>query len=153
MKVFSNTTPLLAFSALGKFDLLGHLFGIINVVQSVSDECAYGGKILVPDLKCIPWMNIVEDPVELDPRFYTLDAGESNTISMAIQTGADIIIIDERQGRNLAEFYGAKVVGTLGVLLKAKKDGLIESFSDEVELLKRAGFWYDEKLVERLAKL
>jgi len=50
MIIFSNTTPLIALSAIQQLDLLPILFNEIYVVDTVVNECARGGKIVVPDL-------------------------------------------------------------------------------------------------------
>jgi hypothetical protein len=54
-------------------------------------------------------------------------------------------------GRNLAEYLGLNVTGTLGVLLKAKQMGLIESFSESAEAMRRQGVYFSDALIQRLA--
>lgn len=101
--IVSNTTPLFAFAALGRFDLLEKVHGRIVVVETVVRECEVGGPIVVPDLRDLPWLNIVPAPNRPDGRFYMLDAGERDTLSVALEQGASRVLIDERLGRNLAE--------------------------------------------------
>jgi hypothetical protein len=151
--VFSNTTPLFAFSALRRLDVIQRICGRLFVAESVIEECAVGGLITVPDLKTFPWIQIVPSPSAPDPRFFALDAGERDTLSVALERKADWVLIDERLGRNLAEYYGLAVVGTLGMLLKAKKSGLLPAFLPEVRKLQDFGFCYQENLVQRLAEL
>lgn len=150
---FSNTTPLFTFSALGAFDLLQAVHGHLHVVQTVVDECEIGGAIAVPDLRALDWITIQPAPRHPDPRFYMLDAGERDTISSALfQTNARVLI-DERLGRNLAEYHGLDVVGSLGTLLKAHQLKLIPRFLPVVRELQAKGFRYHEPLVQRLGKL
>ncbi len=151
MTIFSNTTPLFAFAALGKFDLLHHVHGELHVVAEVVRECEAGGPIQVPALNSLPWVRIVSSPATPDPRFFMLDAGERDTISAALNARADWVLIDERLGRNLAEYHGLRVIGTLGTLLKARKLRLIPAFLPAVRELQEAGFWYHKPLVQRLA--
>ena len=151
--VFSNTTPLFAFAALGRFDLLEKVHARIFVVETVVQECEVGGPILVPDLRAFSWIHVVPAPSQHDPRFYMLDAGERDTLSVALQNGATRVIIDDRLGRNLAEYHGLPVVGTLGTLLKARQLGLIPKFLPLVRHLQADGFRYHEPLVLRLAAL
>ncbi len=54
---------------------------------------------------------------------------------MASKCQADWVIIDEKIGRNMAEYLGLHVTGTLGVLLKAKQQGLIPSFVQNVNAM------------------
>lgn len=151
--VISNTTPLFAFAALDRFDLLEKIYGRIIVVETVVRECETGGSIIVPDLRAMPWLQIVPAPSMADKRFYMLDAGERDTLSVALEKGASRVLIDERLGRNLAEYHGLSVVGSLGTLLKARKVGLIPEFLPLVRQLQRDGFRYHEPLVMRLAEL
>lgn len=80
--VFSNTTPLFAFSALRRLDVIERICGRLFVAESVIEECAVGGLINVPDLKTFPWIQIVPSPSAPDPRFFALDAGERDTLSV-----------------------------------------------------------------------
>lgn len=153
MIVFSNTTPLFAFAALGQFELLQQVHGALHVTHEVLHECSVGGPITVPDLTGLSWIHLVPAPLAPDPRFFMLDAGERATLSAALQANADRVLIDERLARNLAEYHGLQVVGTLGTLLKARQTGLIRAFLPPVRLLQQAGFWYHEPLVKRLAAL
>lgn len=111
--VVSNTTPLFAFAALGRFDLLEKVHGRIVVVETVVQEYEVGGPITVPDLRFLPWIQIEPAPSHADVRFQMLDAGERDTLSIAMERGASKVLIDERLGRNLAEAHGLSVVGTL----------------------------------------
>ena len=153
MTIFSNTTPLFAFAALGRFDLLHQIHGELNIVEAVVRECRAGGPVTVPVLDTLPWIHIIPAPATPDPRFFMLDAGERDTLSSALQLKAELVLIDERLGRNIAEYHGLRVVGALGTLLKARKMGLIAAFFPVVRKLQNAGFWYHEPLVRRLADL
>jgi uncharacterized protein len=82
-----------------------------------------------------------------------LDKGKKHTIDMAWQLNADKIIIDEKIGRNIAEYLQLDVTGTLGVLLTAKQNGLIASFSECAYAMKAHGIYYHDKLIKRLAKI
>jgi predicted nucleic acid-binding protein len=151
VKVYSNTTPLLAFAAIERFDILQAVHRQIHVVESVWKECQSGLPIVVPDVTKLDWVCLVDGPREADGRFLALDAGERDTISEALRDKADLVLMDERLGRNLAEYYGLRVVGTLGTLLKAKKMGILQEFLPIVRALQEHGFWYAENLVRRLA--
>ena len=65
MIVFANTTPIIALSSIHQIDLLPTLFHEIYVVDAIIEECAAGGKIVVPDLTQLPWIRIVKsEPCE-----------------------------------------------------------------------------------------
>ncbi|SMF96210.1 protein of unknown function [Methylomagnum ishizawai] len=153
MIVFSNTTPLIALNGIGQLDLLPRLFTEIHLVGEVIEECAVGGIIRVPDLRALPWVKVVEStPVQYPTVLLELDKGEKHTLDMARKLNADWVIIDEKIGRNMAEYLGLKVTGTLGVLLKAKQQNWIPSFRDAAAAMVRQGIRYNHGLVDKLAR-
>lgn len=152
MIVFSNTTPLIALSGIGRLDLLPELFKRVYVTDAVAEECEAGGKVLVPKLRDSAWIELVDTSgYEDDMRLMNLDKGEKYTILAALEREADYVLIDEKTGRNVAEYLGLNVTGTLGVLLKAKQIGKIDSFSGCVREMKNNGIHFNEKLLVKLA--
>jgi predicted nucleic acid-binding protein len=152
MMVFSNTTPIIALSSINQLDLMPVLFKQVYVVDTVINECAKGGKIIVPDLTRLDWLHCVDSKnYANNPLLVSLDDGEKHTIEAALAHQADYTIIDEKLGRNLAEFLGLTVIGTLGILLKAKQQNKIPSFIDCVKAMQIQGIRYNNQLVERLA--
>ncbi len=153
MIIFSNTTPFIALSSINKLDLLPKLFGQIHVVTEVIEECAAGGMIPVPNLRALPWI------VEIHPSqaisisiLLELDKGEKYTLQMAKEMKAERVIIDEKIGRDVAEYLGLEVMGTLGILLKAKQNGWIESFTESAKAMSDQGIHYNKALINKLAK-
>jgi hypothetical protein len=150
--IVPNTIPLFAFAALGRFDLIEKVHGRIVVVETVVRECEVGGPITVPDLRILPWIQILPAPSQADARFQMLDAGERDTLSIAMEKGAAKVLIDERLGRNLAESHGLSVVGTLGTLLNARQLGMIPAFLPLVRSLQGVGFRYHTPLVTQTCR-
>lgn len=69
----------------------------------------------------------------------------------ALAEKADLVLMDEKIGRYMAEYLGLKISRTLGVLLKARNAGLIASFRDATQLMRAHGIYFNEKLTDRLA--
>ena len=65
-----------------------------------------------------------------------LDVGEIDAIRLAREIGAALLIIDEKLGREAAERMGLHVCGTLGVLVAAKRSGLIPTIAPELQRLR-----------------
>lgn len=112
MIVFSNTTPFIALSSINQLNLLPQLFGTIHVVYEVVEECRAGSFITVPDLESLPWVQLVESQLDINYKtvLLELDKGEKHTLNMALKLKADKVIIDEKIGRNIAEYLGLSVV-------------------------------------------
>ncbi len=151
MIVFSNTTPIIALSSIQQLDLLPELFGQLHLVNEVVDECEVGGAIAAPSLRGLNWLTIVEStPVSRPSLLLELDKGEKHTLDMAQKYQADWVLIDEKIGRNMAEYLGLRVTGTLGILLKAKQQGLIPSFLECVTAMQNHGIYYHADLIKKL---
>ncbi len=150
--VFSNTTPFIALSSVGLLHVLPSIFGEIVVAPSVVDECSEGGRILVPDLKNLSWIKVqaVQSDMRL-PALFELDRGERDTLLLAALSPKALVIIDEKLGRNMAEYLGLQVTGTLGVLAKARTLGLIPSFLQAAHGMREQGIYFHEGLVNRIA--
>lgn len=152
MKVFSNTTPFIALASIQQLDLLPRLFGRIHVTEEVIGECAAGGPVAVPPLRGLDWIVPVRTPSEPAPHILLeLDKGEKATLQAALAERADLVLMDEKIGRNMAEYLGLRVAGTLGVLLKARNAGLIPSFRDAAQAMRTNGIYFNDALIERLA--
>lgn len=67
-----------------------------------------------------------------------MDQGESEAISLAVNSHADILLVDEREGREVARGLGLRLTGTLGILMRAKLDGSLISLADTLEKLRSA---------------
>ena len=105
MIVFSNTTPIIVLSSIQCLHLLPQLFGEIHLVNEVIDECAAGGQIAVPSLLEISWIKqVCSTPIQHNSVLLELDKDEKHTLDMAGKYKADWIIIDEKIGRNMAEY-------------------------------------------------
>jgi len=81
-----------------------------------------------------------------------LGKGEADVIALSSQTGLKVII-DDSKARRVAENMGLKVTGTIGVLIKAEKLGLIENAYNKAKELREKGFYVSDELLENLSKL
>jgi len=143
MKVVSNSTPLIAFYQLGMLDLLKDLFGQIIIPPAVQAEVFL--------LRSMPnWitMQSLSQPIPEPLQKAGLGDGEREAITLTIELNADLLLMDEWAGRKMAERFGLKITGTLGLLLAAKQRGLITEVKPLVERLLHLGFYASEDLVQ-----
>jgi hypothetical protein len=75
-----------------------------------------------------------------------LDYGESEAIALSLELDSDLIIIDEIDARKMAEIYDLKKIGFLGILIKAKSDGIIENVKTYLDEVIEKGFWINKHL-------
>lgn len=81
-----------------------------------------------------------------------LDLGEAESITLAVEEKAKYLIIDEYKGRAIADAYGVKIVGILGVLIQAKQQGVISSVKPNIKKLIEIGFRLDKKLIAKVLR-
>lgn len=74
-------------------------------------------------------------------------------IAVALELESTVVLIDERAARNYARARGLQVRGTLGVVLHAKRRGLIERATPLLDDLRQSGFWLDETTYRRAREL
>ena len=82
-----------------------------------------------------------------------LDRGEPEAILLAEEVNCKFLLIDEKKGRAIATRRGVPVVGTAGVLLAAKKRGLLDAVVPNLKRLEQAGYRMSEELTKEIARL
>ncbi len=149
MTVISDTSILIAFESLGKLPVLKKIFSQIIIPEGVYKELnAEKGDFVLED-----WI-IVKKIANLDlyRRLYLdLGEGESETITLAIEEHADYTLLDDKEARKEAIDLGLKVIGTAGLLISAKRKGLINSVMAEIRKLEeRINFRLSRNLKQQL---
>lgn len=154
--VVVNTTPLIALSLADRLHLLQDLYETVLVPPAVHEEAMRGGArgIGVAELRAAEWLRIVplRNPERAD-LLSDLDRGEAEVLALAQEIKADLALIDERLARRHAKRLGIPLSGTLGVLLRAKKQGLIPQIEPLVEQIRRGGIRLSEAVVEEALRL
>jgi predicted nucleic acid-binding protein len=113
--VVADTSPLNYLVLINQIHLLPELYRRVFIPTSVIDELrapetpepVQTWAASVPD-----WIEIRHTASIADATLTRLHAGEGDAISLALETSADALLIDERRGRQAAEDRGLKVIGT-----------------------------------------
>lgn len=151
-KIVTNTSPLLAFSKMQAFSIIGKLPVEFICPAEVESEILAGAKQGY-DVEIPGWLKIENLNTKLSPiAVASLDVGEAAVIQLALELEIETICIDELKGRRAAVAVGLKVVGSLGLLGKAKTLGIISEIKPYIEKAKDNGIFYDENLVETFLK-
>lgn len=140
--VIADASCLIALSRIQQLPLLEKLYGRITIPPAVTEEVAAStDKRRIP-LEQFSWIEIkpLGQPLGARMLFPTLGQGEAESIALAAELNADLVILDETAARNIAKMLDLKFTGTLGVLLKAKKRGFIPRIKPLLNEIIRAEF-------------
>jgi len=157
MPAVSDTSPILGLSAIGLLELLQEQFGAVFIPQAVlaelKIEAGFRGADAIQHALKTGWLEarIVQNKALSKALSLELDPGESEAIALAMDLGVEIIVMDERIGREHARAMGLKTVGVLGILLNAKKLGRIDSLKSAMQALhEEIGFFISDELYEMI---
>ena len=151
-QIVINTSPLISLSKMRVFEAIGKLpFEFIcpaEVEAEILAGAIQGYETEIPD-----WLEIVSLKNPLSPlAVASLDTGEAAVIQSALENNISLVCIDELKGRRAALAVGLKVVGSLGLLGKAKTLGFISEARLFIEKAKNSGIFYDDQLIETFLK-
>jgi uncharacterized protein len=151
MIVVCNTSPITNLAAIAQLDLLRSIYGEIIIPQAVYDELtnvphsAPGGA----EVQTVDWISVrpVLNQTKVSVFRQDVDFGEAEAIALALELAADRLLIDDAAGRAIALREGLQITGVLGILLIARKRGLIDSVRLLLDdLINQAGFWVSDEL-------
>lgn len=148
LRVIVNSTPLIALCGIGRLDLLKRIYGKIVIPEAVFREVTEKNDQAGQLIRLRPEWIVVErisDQTQKQMYRARLHAGEVEVMILAQELPvADLVIIDDNAAKKTAKFLGLHVTGTLGVLLKAKRKGIIDSVAPVLDELLRNGFYIDD---------
>jgi predicted nucleic acid-binding protein len=141
--VICNTSPLQYLHQIGYLELLPRLVSRIVVPTAVAAELEEGRRLGLdlPDPESLPWVDLSESANKQVLRLVAdLGPGETAVLALALERNDAIVILDDALARRHAEVLGLRLTGTLGVLLDAKRAGLVPAVTPLVDELQRLGF-------------
>lgn len=131
--IIADASCLIVLQNIRELSLLQKLFGEVLITEEVEKEF---------DLNLPEWIKVkaVQNEAQKNSLSLILDRGEASSIALCLETDDSLLIIDEKKGRRIAQELKIKITGTLGVILRAKEKGLIDSIEDLLEKLDKAEF-------------
>lgn len=154
--IVRNAGPLIALAMIERLDLLRELYTRILVPEAVYREVVDDGveKVGARQIASAEWLERTPDLVAPDP-FLTMElgAGEAAVLTLAAQLNAPEVLIDERKARRIAEHaYGLKPKGTAGILVAAKRRGLLEEVWPVLTEMAQKGYYLSARLIDRACR-
>ncbi len=148
--VISNTSPLVYLHQVDRIGLLRELYREVTVPPAVETELRKGAALgcSTPDLSTLPWVRV--QPLQdrsLLPMIADLGPGESEAIALGLANPGCLLLLDDALGRKIAGRRGLVYTGTLGVLVKSKKEGLLSKITPVIENLRRTTMYLSPELI------
>jgi predicted nucleic acid-binding protein len=154
--VVSNAGPLIALSIVGHLGLLEKLYCRLVVPDAVFQEVveAGAGKIGAAEVAAASWIERAPALSPPEPLLaLELGPGEAAVIATAQRLGARLVLIDERRARRVAEqAYSLRVKGSAGILISAKRAGLLANVRPLLETMSREGYFLSARLIDRATR-
>ena len=151
-----NASPLILLGKINQLHLLAKLAARVVIPEEVAVEIRVGPA----DDAARLWLetegrNLVAVPVPFDLRVvaWDLGIGETAVISRALSETSAVCLLDDRAARDCARLFGAQVKGTVGVLILAKRAGLIPAVRPAIEALLSSGAMLHETVVRDALQL
>lgn len=150
----SDSSPLIHLAAIGRLSLLKDYYNSIIIPTAVWREVveqggSRKGAMEIRNARADGWITVAspKNVALIKALLQDLHEGEAESIALAIELNAGIIILDETEARRSAEQHGLPVIGIIGILMQAKADGKVRSMRAELDRLHKTGnFWISKSL-------
>jgi predicted nucleic acid-binding protein len=152
--VVSDTTPLSELAKVGHLDLLYQIYGEILIPQEVYDEVTTGNHPAIAQVQSVKWLRVqaVTQPslvAELQDST-RLGKGECAAMILAEEQQAEQLLIDDLDARRVALSRNLPVIGTIGTILLAKQQGIIDSVKDILAAMIKNGTRISPRLYQNV---
>ena len=154
-KIVINASPLILLGKTRHLDLLAALADTVVVPQAVANEVGAkpDGVAILAELTGNPAYRVVgSEPAPPEVLAWDLGAGETQVITHALRNGAGRVVLDDLEARRCAKAMGLRIIGTLGVVGRAKAMGRIAQAAPVIEHLRRTGLYVSDALVQHILR-
>ena len=153
MIVLSDSGPLIALSKINYLHILNEFFNEIIIPQAVWMEVVEKGNKRPgsKEVQNAHWIlvNEAKDILGIEALKHEIGVGESETIILAKELNADIVLIDDRIAREIARSMGLNVTGTLAIIYEAINRNIInEDFREIIKVLRKNNVWISDELLD-----
>ncbi len=135
--IIADSTCLIGLERIDKIDLLPQMYSQVIIPPQVQKEFGLSfAWLIVKNPQNIGMVNSLK---------LMVDDGESEAIALAYELGYRLVV-DDKQARNIAKRLDIEIIGTVGILVKAKQLGLIDQLLTILEALENKGFYLSKSL-------
>jgi predicted nucleic acid-binding protein len=149
--IIGDSSALVALSVVNQLELLEKLYENIYVPQAVFDEVTQVGKPQSDKLRIFLEKRV--KVVDLNLKKLGLGLGELEAITLYKELNADVLLIDDNRAKKYAILNDVKVIGSLGVLIKAKEKGYIEIVKPFLEEIKQSEIFISYRLIDKVLEI
>ncbi len=158
MIIVSDASILINLAIIKQLELLNSLYGKVVIPDAVFNEIVLkgAGKPGAQEIPMLDWIEVksCQDVNMVNHLLNEVDLGEAEAITLSLEIQANLLLIDEKLGRQKAKEFNIKTVGLLGVLLDAKNQGVVLSVIVMMDRLRiEANFRIGELLYQQVKKL
>ncbi len=152
MIIIADSSPLISLATIDKLELLEDYFDEVYVPYAVYKEVSAYDKPFSEKLKKYLENKVlnVENQYMVSVLNERIDLGEAEAITLAFEKKADFIILDDLKARKTAIRNGLNVIGTLGLLLEAKKEGRITNLRELIKIFTDNDIRLSEQLIKNV---
>lgn len=148
-----NASPLIVLCKAGHVRLLEELGRNVFVPRAVVDEVeACPNDEAGSSVRSFPWLTQVDAVIPDSIKAWDLGAGESEVIAYALQSDKVRPLLDDAEGKACALAHGLRPLGTGGLLVMAKRSGLIQSVKPVLGIIREKGLWISDAVVAAIVK-
>ena len=154
MIIVADTSALIALSVCEALDLLESLFEEIVVPRSVYSECVVANKAQSEQLRIFLYEKTeAVDRTQLLNLPSNLGKGEISAMLLYKKLSAGFLLIDDNRARKIARYNDINVIGSIGILLLAKKQKLIDKVSPFLDRIEKSDLYISKKLIHEVKRL
>jgi len=154
--VVSDASPLIGLARINRLTLLKDIFSIVIIPPEVRNELQIGsgkpGEKILASAENDGWIK-TKPLSKACLNLSHLDRGEAEAISLALETKANFLIIDERKGRKTAKKHNISVIGIGRILIAAKHYGLISDIEIPINELKVQNYQISDEIIQMIYEL
>jgi len=146
-----NASPIILYARIGRLNVIERLAPRVIIPATVIEEIQAGIRKDGTVKDVTAWALQYQQPdisIPTTVERWDLGQGESQVISFCLQ-GERWAVLDDRMARRCISAHGLKMIGSLGMILRARKLGLIDAARPWVYKLKDEGMYVEVSLVER----